>query len=216
VPGQVILMEEFVSRSKPPQLISVRPQVVVEDKPEYLAIVPMPGTTWMTRDEPGRTSMPVEERIELYIKEELTHEWYERTGRGATLTLHQPNAAHCVRLFWDAGWVFRFWYVNLEEAYVRTAHGIQVTDHTLDVVVLPDFQWSWKDEPEFEALTKAAKIPLDKAHAIRSEGERVIKGIEARAWPFDEPWPEWRPDPAWPVPKIADYWTLPVSDQLQY
>jgi uncharacterized protein len=161
-PGDVILMEEFISRSKPPQLISVRPQVVVEDNVQYLAIVSMPGTTWMTRDEPGRTSMPVEERIELYIKEELTHDWYERTGRGTVLTLHEPDAAHCVRLFWDDGWVFRFWYVNLEEPYVRKAHGIQVTDQTLDVVVLPDFQWSWKDEAEFEALTEAGKIPLER------------------------------------------------------
>jgi Protein of unknown function (DUF402) len=206
-PGDVILMEEFVSRSKPPQLISVRPQVVVEDKPEYLAIVSMPGTTWMTRDEPGRTSMPVEERIELYIREELTHDWYERTGRGAVLTLHAPQVAHCVRLLWDSEWRLQFWYVNLEEPYLRTERGIEVTDHTLDVVAMPDFSWSWKDEPEFEALTKAAKIPLDKAHAIRSEGERVIKGIEERAWPFGEPWPEWRPDSAWPVPRIADYWT---------
>jgi hypothetical protein len=200
-------MEEFISRAKPPQLISVRPQVVVNDTAEYLAIASMPGATWMTRDEPGRTSMPVEERIELYLREELTHDWYERTGRGTVLTLHRPGRAHCTRLFWDDEWVFRFWYVNLEEPYARTERGIQVTDHTLDVVALPDLQWSWKDEPEFEALTEAGKIQLEKAQAIRAEGERVVRDLEARAWPFNEPWPEWRPDPAWPVPRIADYWT---------
>jgi hypothetical protein len=207
--GDVILMEEFLARSKAPQLINVRPQLVVEDGPECLAIVSMPGMTWMTRDVPGRTVMTVDERIALYMKEELAHDWYERTGRGAVLTLHPPAAAHCIRLFWDAEWRLRFWYINLEDPYVRTDRGIQVNDHTLDVVVTPGLDWSWKDEPEFEALTSAGKIPAEKARAIRAEGERVIRRVEAREWPFSEPWPDWRPDASWAAPQIRDHWSPP-------
>ncbi|HEY7467161.1 MAG TPA: DUF402 domain-containing protein [Dehalococcoidia bacterium] len=207
--GEVILMEEFLARSKAPRLINVRPQVVVEDEPECLAIVSMPGMTWMTRDVPGRTAMTVDDRIELYMKEELNHDWYERTGHGAVLTLHPQEAAHCIRLFWDAEWRLRFWYVNLEDPYVRTDRGIQVNDHTLDVVVTPGLDWAWKDEPEFEALTSAGKIPVEKARAIRAEGERVIRRVEAREWPFNEPWPDWRPDASWAAPQIRDHWSPP-------
>jgi hypothetical protein len=84
-----------------------------------------------------------------------------------------------------------------------------VNDHTLDVVADADLVWSWKDEPEFEALIAAGKIRPEKARMVREEAWRVIERIEARVWPFNEPWPEWRPDPSWPVPQIGDYWTPP-------
>jgi uncharacterized protein DUF402 len=210
-PGDVILMEEFLARARLPQLISVRTQVVVQDSQQFLAIASLPGATWMTRDEPGRNAMTIEERIALYLKEELPHAWYERTIVAPTLTLHLPGEAYSIRLFWQSDWQLRFWYVNLEEPYTRTDRGIQVTDHTLDLVITPDFQWSWKDEPEFDALTKAGKIPVAKARAIRSAGEQAIRRLEARQWPFNEPWPDWRPDPSWVAPKIADYWTTPVE-----
>ena len=209
-PGEVLLMEEFLERRKR-QLINVRPQVVIHDGDDYLAIASVPGSTWATRDVPGRNAMPVEDRITMYLNEELVAEWYERTASGAVLSLHPPGVAHCYRLFWHTDWSFRMWYVNLEDPYVRTDRGIQVNDHTLDVTATAALDWSWKDEPEFEALTKARAIPIDKAKAIRAEGERTIRRIEAREWPFNEPWPDWRPDPAWPVPKIADYWTPPTN-----
>ena len=207
-PGDVILMEEFLERRKR-QLINVRPQVVVHDG-GYLAIASLPGSTWATRDVPGRTAMPVEDRIAMYLKEELVGEWYERTAAGALLTLHPPGVSHCIRLFWDAEWRFRMWYVNLEDPYVRTHRGIQVNDHTLDIVATRELAWSWKDEPEFEALTNDGAIPAEKARAIRAEGERAIQRIEARAWPFNEPWPDWRPDTSWPAPQIAALWTPPA------
>jgi hypothetical protein len=206
-PGEVILMEEYLARSKAPQLINVRPQVVIKDDEQALVIATLAGTTWCTRDVPGRNAMPVAERIELYMKEELNHDWYERVYTGHVLTIHPPRVSHSIRLFWNPDWVLRFWYVNLEDPYVRTERGIQVNDHTLDVLITPDLAWSWKDEPEFEALTAAGKIPAEKAQAVRAEGERVIQRLEAREWPFNEPWQDWRPDPAWPAPYVADYWT---------
>jgi hypothetical protein len=209
-PGEVILMEEYLERTKR-QLINVRPQVVVEDSLRCLAIVSLPGMTWMTRDIPGRTAMTPEERIPIYIREELGDDWYERkAGDGAVLTIHEPGVSRSIRLFWGPGWSFRMWYVNLEDPYVRVDSGIQVNDHTLDVVATPDFEWAWKDEPEFAALIEAGKIPLDKARAIREEGERAISRIEAREWPFNEPWPEWRPDPSWKAPEVKDLWTPPA------
>ena len=205
--GDVVLMNEYLRGARPPQLINVRPQVVVHDGPDYLAMVSQPGMTWMTRDVPGRNAMPVEERIQLYMREELNEDWYERASRGAVLSFYCEGASHSVKVFWDAGWQFRYWYVNLEDPYVRTSRGIGVNDNTLDVVATAGLKWSWKDEPEFAALTAAGKFRPEKARAIREEGLRAIERIKAKAWPFNEPWPDWRPDPSWPVPRIADYWS---------
>ena len=206
LPGEVVLLREYLGRAKEPQLINVRPVVVAHDGPDYLALLTQPGTTFMTRDAPGRNAMTLEDRIELYIREELHGDWYERAVRGAVLTLYREGDAHSIRVFWDAEWQFRTWYVNLEDPYVRTARAIGFNDHTLDIVAGADLAWSWKDEPEFAALITAGKISHDKARRIREEGLRVIERIEACTWPFNEPWPDWRPDPGWPVPQIADYW----------
>ena len=209
--GEIVLMREYLGRATAPQLIHVRPQVVVHDGPDYLALLSQPGASFMTRDVPGRTALSVEERIQLYIREELVHDWYERRGRGAVLTLLREGDAHSIRVFWEADWQFRTWYVNLEDPYVRTARAVGVNDHTLDIVAGADLRWAWKDEPEFEALIAAGKIQPEKARRIRDEGLRVIQRIETREWPFNEPWPEWRPDPSWPVPKREDYWSPPPS-----
>lgn len=200
-------MEEWITRFTPHQLLNVLPQVVVEDGPEYLAVISLPGMSLMTRDEPGRTRLSVEERIALYLNPHLTQDWYERTvDHRAVLSLYQPGGAHSIRLFWDGAWQFQFWYVNLEDPYQRTEKGIRVNDLTLDIVITPDLQWSWKDEPEFEALHQAGHFTNERVEAIRAEGQRVIQRLEAGLWPFNQPWPQWRPEPSWQAPQIQDYW----------
>ncbi len=42
--------------------------------------------------------------------------------------------------------------------------------------------------------------------AIRSEGKTAIAALEAREWPFDQGWEEWRPDPAWSLPRLERSW----------
>ncbi len=205
-PGDVILIEEFLTRSPIRQLINVRPQVVVRDDAQCLVLLSLPGSTWMTRDVPGRNSLTVNQRIALYMKEELDHEWYERTVSGGVLSLYPPDVAHSIRLFGDPEWQLRSWYVNLEDPYTRAEQRIQVNDHTLDLLVTPELTWTWKDEPEFEALVAAGKIPPEQARAIRAEGNQAIERTEARQWPFNER-PEWRPDPSWPAPQVKDYWS---------
>jgi hypothetical protein len=40
------------------------------------------------------------------------------------------------------------------------------------------------------------------------EGEAVIGRVEYRAAPFCEPWPGWRPDPAWCRPELPAEWAV--------
>ena len=201
-PGEVILMEAFTFHSG---CIWQMPEIVVEDNDRYLAIVSLPGMTFLTRDEPGREQMPLEDRVAMYLEPELPRDWYERTMTNrAVLTLHPHGESHSVRLFFDAAWNFQHWYVNMERPYWRRPGGIRTKDHILDILVTPALEWTWKDADEFALLIEAGSSPTDEATAIRAEGEKVIARLEAREWPFNEPWPEWRPDPSWKAPKIAD------------
>jgi hypothetical protein len=119
-----------------------------------------------------------------------------------------PDADHSVWFFRDDTDRFIGWYVNLEERAVRwddgPVAGVDVTDQDLDVVAAPDRTWRWKDEDEFtERLAFPDHYWVSDEAAVRAEGLRVIKLIEAAEFPFDGTWTDFRPDPSWPVPDIV-------------
>ena len=132
------------------------------------------------------------------------------------LRFFPAGADHSVWFFRTDDGGFRNWYVNLEESAVRwdDGHlaGIDVIDQDLDIEATRDGAWQWKDEDEFAerlALPEHYWVP-DEA-AVRAEGRRVIKQIEAAEFPFDGTWTDFRPDPAWPVPtELPPGWDRPV------
>ena len=120
----------------------------------------------------------------------------ESWGRDA-VALARPGRAHSIYIFWREG-TFEHWYVNFEEPLRRTPVGFDTFDHKLDLIVMPDGAYRWKDEDEFE---QAAALGLLDADAVRAEAARVLE-----EWPFPTGWEDWRPDPAWPVPQLPDGW----------
>jgi protein associated with RNAse G/E len=99
------------------------------------------------------------------------------------------------------------WYINLEQPFRRTPIGFDYMDQTLDIVVEPDMSaWRWKDEDEFEEAQEHGIFTRSQASTIRAEGERALERLLAREPPFDDRWEDWRPDPAWQLPKITGDW----------
>ena len=74
------------------------------------------------------------------------------------------------------------------------------------MVVTPELRWQWKDEYHVERQQALGWMTREEATEIRAEGERVIARVEGRDAPFCEPWPDWRPDPAWPLPELSPDW----------
>jgi hypothetical protein len=114
------------------------------------------------------------------------------------LGLVRPRARYSLWLHWDRERAFSHWYVNFERPLGRTQLGWDYVDDKLDLVVSPDGGVRWKDEDELEA---AARLGLLDSAEIRAEAERVLA---------DPPWPTgregWRPDPAWPAPRLPAGW----------
>jgi predicted RNA-binding protein associated with RNAse of E/G family len=110
---------------------------------------------------------------------------------------------------------FTEWYVNLEERALRwddgDVAGVDVVDQDLDIVVAPDRTWRWKDEDEFaERLALPEHYWVQDEAAVRAEGRRVVKLIEAGEFPFDGTWTDFVPDPTWPVPRsLPPGWNRP-------
>jgi hypothetical protein len=189
----------------------VRPARVVSDDERGLLLWIAPGTRVaheVDQDRRSLRSMPFAEWI---------HRRYQvipMTWQGpGILKFLPPGAAHSVWWFRDVAGRFTGWYVNLEDPAVRWWGGVDIVDQDLDIWVRPDRSWEWKDEDEFvERLGFPEHYWVPDEAAVRAEGERVVKLIEAGDFPFDGTWCDFVPDPTWPVPtELPDGWDQPPA-----
>jgi len=196
------------------RLVSVRPCRVISDDDRGLLLWLARGSAVAVEaavDGRGIRDMPFTEWVRLEYRLE-TRTWL---GPGI-LKFIPPDADHSVWFFRDDTGAFTNWYVNLEERAIRwddgAVAGVDVVDQDLDVVVAPDLSWQWKDEDEFaERLALPEHYWVADEAAVRAEGRRVIKVIEAGEFPFDGTWTDFRPDPSWPIlTALPAGWDRPV------
>jgi uncharacterized protein DUF402 len=124
---------------------------------------------------------------------DLEHE----TATRDAVCLARPGRRHSIYVFLKHD-ELDVWYVNFEQPLRRTSVGFDTFDEKLDLIVIPDGTYRWKDEDELE---QAAALGLLDADTVRAEAARVL---EER--PFPTGWEDWRPDPAWPIPQLPDGW----------
>ena len=106
----------------------------------------------------------------------------------------------------EPDWMFRANYVNLQAPLARTSLGFDTADYLLDLEVTPDLEWAWKDEEEVAIARGHGLVAGKILDQMREDGERAIRDIQARAWPFDAGYEAWRPDPEWPIPRLPASW----------
>ncbi len=187
-------------------------RVLADDERGLLLWVAL-GTPMLDRravDGRGLRSMPFQEWITTDTK------LWEVTWRGpGILKFLPPDRDHSVWLFRDGEGRFTGYYVNLEEAGVRwddgDAAGVDIVDQDLDVWSEPDRTWRWKDEEEFaERLAFPDHYWVRDGDAVRAEGLRVVKAIEAGEFPFDGSLLSECPDPGWVIPdRVPHHWDRP-------
>ena len=193
----------------------VRPARVVSDDERGLLLWLARGSAVaneVTADGRGMRAMPFPEWLGSAYRLQVG------TWQGpGVLKLLPPDAAHSVWWFRDDAGAFTAWYVNLEEPGVRwddgAVAGVDVVDQDLDIVVRPDLSWEWKDEDEFaDRLAFPADYWVTDEAAVRAEGERLVKRIEAGEFPFDGTWTDFAPDPSWAVPtSLPGGWDRPAA-----
>lgn len=197
-PGQII-QRRYVRDDR---YTWVQPMRVVADDDGGLLLWHPVGSDWARLvDADGNTQheLPVDRMRDPRLKP-MTWEGYD------ILVLMPPDAAYSVWWFFSDG-LFVGWYVNLEDPYVRRPDGVDSVDLVLDIRVLPDRSWSWKDEDEFAELTgHPLYFDASKAAAVRAEGESVVRLVEAGAFPFDGTYADFRPDPSWSALRLPEGW----------
>jgi hypothetical protein len=176
------------------------PVRVVQDDPGLIALYWRAGViTKSPRQRPTPQDLLSTEKIEL-----VDRPWVNTD----VLMLVTPGAAHAVYAMWEAGQaILRCWYIDLQEPLRRTPLGFDTMDHLLDIVVSPDrSEWRWKDEDEFSEALAIGVFSTEEGRAIRAEGERVIRLIEAGVSPFCDSWESWTPPVDWKLPVLPHCW----------
>jgi hypothetical protein len=181
----------------------------------YITRTGQPGMSW-----PARVVTDTDELVALYIPRGATYmRWDNSSGRRElaggywrrdVLRLMYPGAGYSIWLFWessDAGArTFTSYYVNMEEPFRRSTIGFDTNDHTLDVIVTPEFTWTWKDADELEDRVAGGIYSREFADALLAAARLVIAKIEAHTAPFCDGWEQWLPDPAWELPSLPEAW----------
>ena len=163
---------------------------VVEERDDLLALWSPPGIARL---------VPVDDAgAEIRIPFDGPWVLGERTTAMQSLALLEPCARHSLWLHWEEDWTFSHWYVNFERLLGRDGVTLDYVDDKLDLIVTPDGAVRWKDEDE---LAEAAALGLLDEAGVRAEAERVLA---AAPWPTG--FEDWRPDPAWPLPRLPDGW----------
>jgi hypothetical protein len=216
-PGQIVLRRYF-QRAQSVSLVTCA-RVVSDDERGLLLWVEDGSPACSLRAVDGRRlrgmSLP-----EWAAAPKRQERW---AWQGGILVLMPPEAANSIWWFWrdDRPAEFAAWYVNLEAPATRWCDrdvaGVDTVDHDLDIVVRPDRSWRWKDEDEFaERSAYPEHYWVDDPAAVRAEGERVVKLIEAGGFPFDGTWCDFRPDPAWTVPdELPAGWDRPRAPDIR-
>ncbi|MET9020482.1 DUF402 domain-containing protein [Actinopolymorpha sp. NPDC004070] len=184
-------------------LWSAVPHVLVEDGDWCVTHVPVGTTAGYASSVgvPGRDHLSRSER-KLVAMQTLVYEVVERTIDLRTLHFFAPGSWARVILGWTPAGEFLGWYVNLELPPVRMPDGIQTMDLVLDVQVLPDRSWTWKDREDFEEAVRRGVLDGGLLATLEDHAHRVLAQATGRTGPFEARWLDWRPDPTWPRPVL--------------
>jgi Protein of unknown function (DUF402) len=187
---------------------AARPMTVVQDEDDLVALwfpkgtrwkAPIPPPGWLREESRGERLATCLERREWVFTDS---EWDV-----STLVLMRPGDWHALWVSWLNGEEHWGWYVNLQEPFRRTERGYETMDLALDVIIELDRSWRWKDEDELDLFVKRGVFGEGVATRIRDEGLRVAQRAERNEWPFDAPWPDWRPDRSWRAPQLPEGWS---------
>ncbi|MDR6979322.1 hypothetical protein J2X68_006058 [Streptomyces sp. 3330] len=181
-----------------------RPVTVVRDDEELLAVWLAPGTQCVKPVLADGTP-PHQEPLRTRYTKPRTVARGHWLGTGV-LKVARPGEPWSVWLFWDQGWQFKNWYVNLETPLARWDGGVDSEDHFLDICVYPDRSWGLRDEDEFAQAQQDGLMDRAVAEQVREAGSRAVEVIRAWGPPFSEGWQHWRPDPSWAVPLLPEDW----------
>ncbi len=123
------------------------------------------------------------------------------------LILMEPEKYYATFLIWEnATDEFKGYYINFQTPFQRSHCGFDTLDLELDIVIDPQFNWTWKDEALYHAGIDAGCILPAWVDEIEKAGQGIAEMIRGHRYPMDGSWVDWRPDSAWSPPRLPEGW----------
>jgi hypothetical protein len=139
------------------------------------------------------------------------HPWHGRAsweGHGV-LMLQRPTDAYAVWVFWTGpDRHFAAWYVNLQDPFRRSQHGIDTLDHEIDLVSTDGEHWEVKDADLLNKRVAEGRFKPAEAAAIRLALNELLAQLATGGRWWNDEWASWAPDPSWSTPELPDGWHL--------
>ena len=201
------ILERGIVRNK---VWIVRPVTVIEDDPDQLAILLQPGSpckipSFLMNKKTTRNPAGLSRWEEQDSEEWQLCDWVWQTRR--ILILLRPNKFYAVCWFWlHETNQFEGWYINFQLPYSRTSVGIDTLDLEIDMFILQDFSWQWKDLPEYQSGIERGSISTSIAREVEAARREVEQEIDTTSDFLDMRWQNWQPDPAWTPAKLLPNW----------
>jgi predicted RNA-binding protein associated with RNAse of E/G family len=139
-------------------------------------------------------------------------EWH--TNR---LLIHMvPGDYYATYLIWDdASDEFKDYYINFQTPFQRSPIGFDTLDLELDIVINPDFSWSYKDEDNYFLGLREGCITESQNSAVENAKNDIFAMIDGRHYPLDGSLVDWCPDPTWKPARLPAEWKRMKSDGRQ-
>ena len=175
-PGQTIICRDLWQE----KVWTERPEIVVQDTPDLLALYLPPNT--ISRQPISPTGSKATYKDRLNLKWSLVEASWIGLRR---LRLSIPGAFYSMILFWNEDDSLRAWYINLEEPLHRIPQGFEYIDLFLDILAEPDLSsWRWLDEDELQEAVEKDFISTKTSDMLYSEGRKAIEWLQSGNSPF--------------------------------
>ncbi|MGQ0433129.1 MAG: DUF402 domain-containing protein [Microthrixaceae bacterium] len=178
--------------------------VVVDDGPDELVAVRVPGSVWTAAaGYPG---------FERQVEGLTTGEWemdqypWERTY---ALSRVRPGRPYNLIQFLDAETAaFVCWYVNFERPALRHRDGrsYDTLDLMLDLVVLPTRKTIWKDTDHWTWACGSGVFTEHDIACVEAVRAEIAASAEAGQGDFDGTWTTWSPPDKLTPPTLPADW----------
>jgi protein associated with RNAse G/E len=182
------------------------PTIVVKDTPQEIVLALIPGTVCMVEENYAKSHKKSTKRRWDFKDEDWKLEKFTwHTNR--LLFVLEPEKYYSIIYFWHhESKEFLCYYINFQLPFIRNHCSIDTLDLDLDMVIQPDFSFEWKDLDDYQKGIETGVILTEWASEIETAKMEILNRLEKRAYPLDNSWLNWRPDPNWPAPSLPENW----------
>jgi protein associated with RNAse G/E len=179
---------------------------VVKDTPEETALLIFPGAECVAPGNYIHHGHLMWNRWSETLTNTLQMEKY-RWHTNRFLILLEPEKYYSTIYIWEAASdQFVCYYINFQLPFRRTSLGFDTLDLDLDIVIDPSRKWKWKDEDEYQQAIRAGVIRPEWVREIELAQTEVFSLLEHRAYPLDDSWLNYQPDPSLSPPYLPKNW----------